>query len=198
MLRKLGFIAIIGATLLNLAGCGPMGSLAAEETPADKITAVTTYPALTSDELTQFNEYIRSIRGKALLKLAEVRNQNEAYIQYYPNYDDYKAASADAQLSEAEFKNFFPVVDAINKVLMEESMRLLREFPALQKVTITIPYNNQIYAIDTSRRSMEMYLRVSFKKIHDELSQKQWKELKKKYFTTKERDKFAKRFIRAS
>jgi hypothetical protein len=178
MLKKIGLIGIMGLTIISLVACGPeLTAVPMGGDPSETNTLVASSPALTSDELKQFNEYIPSIRGASLIKIAEIRNQNEAHIQY---------------------KKIFPVVDTVNKALMEESIRLLREFPAITRITMKIPCSTQIYAIDTRKRSIENYMKISFKKIHDELNQKQWKELTKKYFTAKERDKFAKRFIRTS
>lgn len=199
MLKKVGLIGIMGLAILSLLACGSEPTtVPMEGEPSEVIATVPSHPALTSDELKQFKEYIPSIRGSSLIKVAEVKNQNEAHILYFPNFSEYRAANADAKLSEAEFKSYFPLVDTVNKALMEESLRLLREFPAITRITMEVPYSTQTYAINTSKRSIENYMKVSFKKVHDELSQKQWKELTKKYFTTKERDKFAKRFIRAS
>jgi hypothetical protein len=199
MLKKIGLICMIGLAILSLIACGPEPDAAPSEGMTGEASpAPLLAPALTSEQLIQFNEYIPSIRKASLIKIAEIRNQNEAHIQYFSNFSEYQTATTGIHLTEAEFKSYFPLMDTINKTLMEESIRLLWEFPAITRITMKIPYHNKIYTIDTSKRSIENYLKINFKKIHNEPSQKQWKELKKKYFTAKEREKFSIRFIRNS
>ncbi|NHN29297.1 hypothetical protein [Paenibacillus agricola] len=200
MLKKIGLIGMLSLVIISisLVACGPEPSAAPMEGEPSVLNASPSYPPLTSDELNQFKAYLPSIRGFTLVKVAEIRNQNEAYIQYFPSFSDYQAASKDNSLSETEFNTYFSLMDTVNKVFMEESLRLLHEFPTITRITMKIPHNNQVYAIETSKRSIENYMKINFKKLHDEPDQKHWKELKKKYFVSKEREKFAMRFIRAS
>ncbi|SFL12999.1 hypothetical protein SAMN03159341_103387 [Paenibacillus sp. 1_12] len=200
MFKQLRLIGIIGIIIATLGACVPQSTAVSAPTdeparvePAD---APVPPPRLSDEELKHFNEYIPSLRGASLIKLAEIRNQNEAYIQFYTNYNELKEANPDTPISETEFNSYFPAIDAVHKTIMDISVRLLHEIPAIRKITLAVPFKNQLYGIDANKRSIEMYLKASFKKMHDEPGQKHWKELLKKLFTTKERDKFAQRFIR--
>ncbi|MCU6792113.1 hypothetical protein OB236_08240 [Paenibacillus sp. WQ 127069] len=200
MYKQLRLIGIIGIIMVTLGACVPQsfaGSAPTDEPPrVESVDVPPPQPNLSDEDLKKFQEFIPSIRGASMIQIAEIRNQNEVFIQFYTSYKELKEAKPDSPLTEEEFNSYFPVIDTVHKLIMEVTVRLLHEIPAVRKITLNVPFKNQLYGIDAKKRSIEMYLKASFKKIHDEPGQKQWKELVKKLFTTKERDKFAQRFIR--
>ncbi|WP_240420884.1 hypothetical protein [Paenibacillus periandrae] len=200
MFKQLGLIGIIGVIMVTLGACVPQTfavSAPTDEPPrAESVEAPVPQPNLSDEELKKFQEFIPSIRAASIIQIAEIRNQNEAFIQFYTSYKELKEATPNTPITEEEFNSYFPAIDTVHKVIMEVTVRLLHDIPAVRKITLNVPFKNQLYGIDAKKRSVEMYLKASFRKMHDEPGQKQWKELVKKLFTTKERDKFAQRFIR--
>jgi len=137
-----------------------------------------------SSEIERFKSYSSNLRGRTFI----IRNEiiaNTAIIEYgYKNLD------------LKTYNEYWGTGDAINKTLMEEPIRLLREFPALNTVTMTISYKSKIYNITADRKTIENYFNIDLNKIHDDKSLDLWRnEVVNKYFIKDVRkiyvDKFA-------
>lgn len=211
MFKRMSLIGMLAGIAIIAAACGSKPA-ATEVKPPEQQKQVAAAPApekktevkeapqpgLSEAEIKLFNDYAPKIKGGTFLKLSEIRNTNEAYIEYYPNYKDYKGAHTDSKLTEKDYTSYFSTGDAINKILMEESIRLHREFPMLTKVTIVVPYSGKTYSVESDKKAMETYLGVNFKEIHEDKSLEKWKALSSKFFTKQERENYAKKFIKSS
>lgn len=168
MYKQLRLIGIIGIIMVTLGACVPQsfaGSAPTDEPPrVESVDVPAPQPNLSDEELKKFQEFIPSIRGASMIQIAEIRNQNEVFIQFYTSYKELKEAKPDSPLTEEEFNSYFPAIDTVHKLIMEVTIRLLHEIPAVRKITLNAPFKNQLYGIDAKRRSIEMYLKASFKK----------------------------------
>lgn len=214
MFKRMSLIGVLAGMALIVAACGskpasseikaPEQPKQAAAAPAEKAKEPVApakeapQPGLTEAEMKLFKDYVPKIKGATFVKLSEIRNSNEAYIEYYPSYKDYKGAHADSKLTEKDYTGYFSTGDAINKILMEESIRLHREFPALTKINLVVPYSGKTYSVESDKKAMETYLGVNFKEINEDKSLEKWKALSSKFFTKQERENYAKKFIKSS
>lgn len=83
---------------------------------------------------------------------------NVAVIDFYDNFDAYKAANPDSNVTEEDYKLYFETSDTIDRILVTESVRLLRKTPALSGVKTTLPFEGKLYTIDLNRNSLTEYL----------------------------------------
>lgn len=154
-------------------------------------------PTMTADEIERFNSYTGKIQGSTFVKEATVSG-NVATITY-STYDEFKALNPDSTISEEDYSIYWGLNDAINKVLMEEPIRILREFPGLQQVNMKIPFEGKIHKVQLDRNAIEKYLNVDLEEIHNDTSLDLWREkIAKKFFNKEERAKFVEKFVTVS
>ncbi|MDR4997911.1 hypothetical protein [Brevibacillus parabrevis] len=195
-MKKSAFLALAFGIILSGCGTTQEGNTS---TPAATTTSTAPAPAteqkvMSADEVNRFKEYAPNLKGGPFITEAEIVNQNEAVITY-ADFATLKKAKPDTKLKETDFKDYWESGDGINKVLMEEPIRLLREFPALQKVTLTVNHDKK-YSISVDRATVEDYLKVNLAEIGTD--KEKWRnEIVNKFFTKAERAKYIEKFVKA-
>nr|WP_206699345.1 hypothetical protein [Brevibacillus agri] len=177
-----------------LSGCGTsVESNAPSATQA--ATSSSDLKAMSAEEVSRFKEYVPNLKGGPFITEAEIVNQSEAVITY-ADYATLKKVKPETKLKEADVKDYWASGDAINKVLMEEPIRLLREFPDLQKVKMELNHGKK-YSIEVDRTTVETYFNVNLAEIHEDKSNDKWRnEIVNKYFTKEEREKYIEKFVK--
>lgn len=125
----------------------------------------------TNENLTQeeFISYAKNITGATFVKEMKVNN-NKAEITFYDSYATYKSQKSDSNVTEEMYKQYFATGDAIEKVLVGEPSRLLRQFPVLNSVKMTLPFEGKTYSINLDRNELNKYigLKIDDLKVDDE------------------------------
>ncbi|MGE8053174.1 hypothetical protein ACQKOD_04255 [Bacillus mycoides] len=105
----------------------------------------------------EFTSYVQNIRGGNFIKDMKLNN-NEAEIAFYDSYQSYKSAKPDSNVTEELYKQYFSTGDAIEKMFVSEPARLLRQFPNLNTVKMTLPFDGKTYNTSLDRNSLNTYL----------------------------------------
>ncbi|MDQ0047659.1 hypothetical protein J2T18_001942 [Paenibacillus polymyxa] len=127
-----------------------------EDIPKDaKVTAdpLSTLPA---DE-TVFKEYISYATGNPFIKSVSIKDNN-VLILYYGSYSDYKEDKPDSLVKNEDYSNHLGTENAIQKILVGESARLLRQFHDLNAVSMILPFDGKTYSMDVDRNSLNKFL----------------------------------------
>lgn len=143
-----------------------------------------------------FKDYIRNIRGGVFLK--EYKIEKDKGIIIYGDYKDYKKKQPESLMTENDYITYMSTGDLINKTLHIEPIRILREFPNLNEVTMILPFQGKKYTINVKRKSIEQYYNVDLKAMHNDPSCdfKLWQEFLYKYDDKEERAKYVKQFVK--
>ncbi|NTU23051.1 hypothetical protein HPY28_22295 [Brevibacillus sp. HB1.2] len=181
-----------------LSGCGTTPE---NNTPAPSATTTSSAPApaseqktMSAEEVSRFKEYAPNLKGGPFITQAEIVNQNEAVITY-ADFATLKKTKPGTGMTEADAKNYWESGDAINKALMEEPIRLLKEFPELQKVKVTLNHGKK-YTTEIDRATIEDYLKVNL--AETKTDKDKWRnEIVNKFFTKEERAKYIEKFVKA-
>ncbi|MBG9859182.1 hypothetical protein [Bacillus wiedmannii] len=104
-----------------------------------------------------FVSYAKNIRGGNFIKDMKVNN-NEAEIIFYDSFESYKTANPANSNTEEQYKQYFSTGDAIEKMFVSEPARLLRQFPDLSMVKMTLPFDGKTYSTNLDRKSLNSYL----------------------------------------
>ncbi|PGR86115.1 hypothetical protein [Bacillus cereus] len=104
-----------------------------------------------------FVSYAQNIKGNAFIKDIKL-NAKEAEITFYDSFSSFKSAKPDSNVTEEQYKQYFSTGDAIEKMLVSEPARLLRQFPDLDVVKMTVPFEGRTYNINLDRKSLNTYL----------------------------------------
>lgn len=195
-MKKILFVSV--AALVLAAGCSSEPAKTADATPqAETTTKPTEAPtALTNEEVEQFVKYASTIKGGTFLKSAEVKNGNQAVIEYHGNFADYKKANPETGLKEGDYKNYFATGDGINTILMEETAGTFYEFPKLNSVNINIPFEGKTHSVEMDKKTAETYFGVKFAELNADQSNEKWKQFRNKFFNKKERQSFVQKYVK--
>ncbi|WP_377864660.1 hypothetical protein [Bacillus sp. R86525] len=103
-----------------------------------------------------FVSYAQNIKGGTFIKDIKL-NAKEAEITYYDSFASYNSAKPNG-VPEKLYKEYFSTGDAIEKMLVSEPARLLRQFPDLDAVKMTVPFEGKTYSVNLDRKSLNTYL----------------------------------------
>ncbi|WP_322924612.1 hypothetical protein [Paenibacillus campi] len=138
-------------------------------------------------------DYVANIRGRSFLKNVTV-GQQDISIAFHSNYKEYKAANPQSGITETDYIEYFSTGDEINKILMEESTRLLKEFPAANEIKMTLPFEGKTYSVDLTKEAAEkFYNGIDFDTLK---ANGGWGQISNKYFNDTDRQRFAQEFIK--
>lgn len=180
-----------------LSGCGTTPE---NNTPAPAAITTSSAPApapdqkvMSAEEVSRFKEYAPNLKGGPFITEAEIVNQNEAVITY-ADFATLKKVKPETGMTEVDAKNYWESGDAINKGLMEEPIRLLKEFPELHKVKVTLNHGKK-YTTEIDRATIEDYLKVNLSEA--KADKDKWRnEVVNKFFTKDERAKYIEKFVK--
>ncbi|MGR5963098.1 hypothetical protein ACT7DN_30030 [Bacillus paranthracis] len=85
-------------------------------------------------------------------------NNKEAEITFHDSFASYKSAKPDSNVTEEQYKQYFSTGNAIEKMFVSEPARLLRQFPDLNTVKMTLPFDGKTYSTNLDRDSLNTYL----------------------------------------
>lgn len=138
--------------------------------------------------------YTANIRGRTFVKEVLVGDHN-INVEFYDTYENYISANPQSSVSEEDYTNYFSTGDEINKILMEESSRLLKQFTSADTINIAVPFDGKTYSVDLDKSVAETYFDVNFNALNSD--PESWKsQLSSKYFNKNERQKFVDEFVK--
>ncbi|XLP20365.1 hypothetical protein ACFMB7_17175 [Bacillus toyonensis] len=106
----------------------------------------------------EFVSYAKNIRGGNFIKDMKLNNNNEAEITFHDSFASYKSANPTSSNTEDQYKQYFSTGDAIEKMFVSEPARLLRQFPDLNTIKMTLPFDGKTYSTNLDRKSLNSYL----------------------------------------
>ncbi|MDG2784232.1 hypothetical protein P7M26_24850 [Vibrio parahaemolyticus] len=142
----------------------------------------------------EFISYAQNIRGGNFIKDMKLNNKEAEFI-FHDSFASYKSAKPDSNVTEEQYKQYFSTGDAIEKMFVSEPARLLRQFPDLNTVKMTLPFDGKTYTTSLDRNSLNTYLGF---KIEDlKVEDKSWvKKFNDPYVYDKaKRNAFFKKFV---
>ncbi|MDA1742550.1 hypothetical protein C3496_25290 [Bacillus anthracis] len=111
----------------------------------------------TEEKQKEFISYAQNIRVGNFIKDVKLNNK-EAEITFYDSFTSYKSTKPDSNVTEEQYKQYFSTGDAIEKMFVSEPARLLRQFPDLNTVKMTLPFDGKTYTTSLDRNSLNTYL----------------------------------------
>jgi len=187
-LKKCFIVLWLMLLVLSITGCGESDTDSKATDPTEKVS---------QEEIDRFNSYVQNIRGGTFLK--EAKTSGDMAIINYGSYEDYIKLKPNTKITKDYYTTYWSTGDAINKAMMEEPIRLLREFPWLNKVDLTLPFEGVKYTVRIDRKTVENYLNVNLAEIHKDSTNEQWvNKIVNKYFNKEERSKYVQIFVTTS
>ena len=104
-------------------------------------------------EHTQLQQLIHHLRGSSFIARTQLKGDT-LEIQYYLNYNQYLSENPDTRLTEYDFNTYFETGWAVDKIRTLESVRILRYFPQINRVTINVPLQGKYYSVSVTRKEI--------------------------------------------
>ena len=122
-------------------------------------------------ELEQLQKESSRLRAGGSIKKAELEN-GKATIEYVKDYAEYKELNPQSGLTESDLKNYWSSGDAIEKALVDGSVRIMKKLDFIDQVEITLPNNGKVYSIDVKKSELEKFVGSDFTEIKNNWDEK--------------------------
>jgi len=115
-----------------------------------------------------FEAYAASLTGGAFIQTTDLVEGNRAVIKYVDSFDQYKANKPSSSVTEDSYNSYFNTGDAIEKTMVGEPARLLKEFDGLESVSLTLPFHGKTYTTDITKEELNDYLGFNIDELNDD------------------------------
>ncbi|MGG7436739.1 hypothetical protein ACQ7CU_01560 [Chryseobacterium arthrosphaerae] len=155
---KLQFNLILSAITFITLSCsdGKKAEKAENETTLNKTKI--------GSDLEKLKTEASRLRGGGSIKSVELKD-GKATITYVKNYSEYKELNPQSNVTEKQLKEYWSSGNAIQKTLVEGSVKLMKNLDFINQVEITIPFENENYNINVKKEELEKFIRKDFSEI---------------------------------
>ncbi|WP_079242840.1 hypothetical protein [Chryseobacterium indologenes] len=144
----------------------------------------------TGSDLEQLKTESSRLRAGGSIKSVEFEN-GKATIYYVKNFAEYKELNPQSNLTKNDLKEYWSSGNAIQKAMIEGSVRLMKTLSFINEVEIILPFENNVYKIDVKKAELEKFTGKDFSEIT-----KKWTEsfIDPYVYDSKGREKFFNKF----
>jgi len=104
-----------------------------------------------------FTQQVQKIKGHQYIKTARYVN-GRGIINFFENYQEYLESNPQELVSKEIYDRYFSKEEQIDKMLVNEPIRLLARLDFLERITMNILFDGKKYTIDVERERAENYL----------------------------------------
>lgn len=103
--------------------------------------------------------FLEVITGKTFIKSAAFAEElNTLFIHFYNSYSEYKLENPKTLIDENQYLDYFGTFNKIEKWIVLEPTRILRDFKQINCVEVTLPFDAETYHATVSRDELNKYL----------------------------------------
>ena len=111
------------------------------------------------------------LRGGTFIENVSL-NKGKAVISYIAGYGAYKEFKPQSNLTQEDYEGYWESGDAIQKALIDGSVRIMKKLDYIDQVNIVLPFKEKTYSIDVAKPELEEYLRSDFSEIIEKWDEK--------------------------
>ncbi|WP_342436693.1 hypothetical protein NSS79_25675 [Paenibacillus sp. FSL L8-0436] len=170
------------------------------ETPTVKPTVAPTVAptqAVAADQVPlskdEVLKYTANLTGKTFIKEVTVGTDSIS-VNFFSDFKEYKDANPSSGITNEDYVDYFSTGDQINKLLMQETSRLFKQFPGAASVHMTLPYEGRTYSVALTKGEVESFYNVDFNTL---TSNEIWRaKISDPHFNKQDRQKFVDKFVK--
>lgn len=137
---------------------------------------------------TKLKDYLSLLVGAKFHKSYNFIPNDHLAVEYFSSYEEFKKANPESNVSKEDYENYYAGSQE-DKILVGEPIRILREFPELNKITFETPTKH----IHVFRSKLNDYIGQDITKLVPK--EEPWIKLIEKYIYNKqEREKYLSHF----
>lgn len=154
-------IIIVAVLSLILVSCGKQAS---ESKPNQTEKIEQESPK--NEKLSKLEIEASRLRAGSSVKTVELEGKN-AKITYVKNYEEYKEINPQSGLAKSDLEAYWESGDAIEKALVEGSVRVMKKLDYIDTVSIILPYRGTTYTISVNKTDLEKFVGADFSTIQN-------------------------------
>lgn len=110
--------------------------------------------------------YVHSLRGSVYIKGVEVKC-DIAKVYFVKSFAEYQKLYPGPGATQEQYSSYFKQSE-IEKIFVENSVKILKKFPKLNQVFIQLPWNEKNYITLISRDEVMDFINASFYDLNDD------------------------------
>jgi hypothetical protein len=108
------------------------------------------------------------LRAGGSVKNVEL-NDGKAVISYVKDFAEYKELNPQSGLTENDFEAYWESGNAIEKALIDGTVKIMVKLDYINAVKIILPYKSKTYSIDLNKNDLEKFTGSDFNKLKGDL-----------------------------
>lgn len=159
-MKKIGLAIIILIGLYFVFGDKTNGNEAlVNEDPSEEIV---------NDTLSELELEASRLRGGVFVKEVTL-NESRVDIIYTGDLQEYKTLiNPQSQMTQTELEEYWETNNAIEKMLVDSPVRMMKKFDFIDTVCVIFPYKGTVYSVTTDTNSLENFLELDFSTIQED------------------------------
>jgi hypothetical protein len=118
------------------------------------------------ENLSMLKREASRLRAGGSIKVVELEGRS-AEIVYVKDYEEYKELNPQSGLSESELEGYWESGDAIEKALVDGSVRIMKKLDYIDIVSIILPFKGATYSISVAKTELEKFVGSDFSTIQN-------------------------------
>lgn len=118
------------------------------------------------EKLSKLETEASRLRAGGSVKTVELEGKS-AKIIYVKNYEEYKELNPQSGLTESDLEGYWESGDAIEKALIDGSVRIMKKLDYINTVSIILPYKGTTYTISVNKADLEKFVGADFATIQN-------------------------------
>lgn len=111
--------------------------------------------------LEQLKTEASRLRNGGSVKSVELKN-GKAIIAYVKDYTEYKQLQPQSTLTENDLKEYWSTGNAIQKVLVEGPVQIMKKLSFIDEVELILPFQDKVYRVDVKKTELEKFIGKDF------------------------------------
>ncbi len=119
------------------------------------------------ENLSKLKKEASKLKAGSSIKSVALDGRN-ATITYVKDYKEYRALNPHSGISELDLENYWTRDDAIQKALIDGSVRIMKVLDHIDNVSIVLPFKETTYSISVDKTDLEAYIGIDFNTIKEQ------------------------------
>lgn len=110
-------------------------------------------------------KYVSVIMGESFIKsIAYLENQATLFVNFYSSFEEYKKENLNTLFSIEDYQNYF-TESKIEKLLVEDTARLLMALKKIEVVSVVLEFSGTSYDVNISRDNFNSLIGIRLEEL---------------------------------
>lgn len=116
----------------------------------------------------EIEKYVLVVMGKSFIKsISHLENQATLFVNFYSSFEEYKKENPNTLFSIEDYQNYF-TESKIEKLLVEDTARLLMALKDIEIVSVVLEFSGTSYNVNISREDFNSHIGIRLEELSPE------------------------------